>query len=194
MDLLKPDTFNGLEAPFPGGINAFQSSTRSLVTAAIQSTFGSRMTNEVRVGHQRAPVGFLRESAPKSPFFINTFAGTAANQDLVATYDNTFMSQGRNTLVYQYIDNFSLTKGTHTMRMGTDIQSVTAITFNDAGIQQLINIGNNAANEVGRAQKRTIPAWLNWAGYVKRNCSAQRMCLESRRTRWLFAPTAPGSI
>jgi len=138
--LLAPDTFNGLEAPFPGGINAFQSSKRILTTAAIQSTFGSRMTNEVRVGHQRAPVGFLRDSQPTTPF-------VALNG--VTSFDNTFMSQGRNTLVYQYIDNFSLTSGTHTFRMGTDIQSVSANTFNDAGINQQINIGTNSANGTG---------------------------------------------
>jgi len=147
--LLTPDTFNGLESPFPGGVNAFQSSERTLVTAAIQSTFGSRITNEVRVGHQRAPVGFLRESTPTTPYFINTFAGSAANQDLVTSFDNTFLSQGRNTLVYEYIDNFSLAAGTHTFRLGTDIQSITAITFNDAGITQLVNIGSNDANQDG---------------------------------------------
>jgi hypothetical protein len=147
--LLTPDTFNGLESPFPGGVNAFQSSERTLVTAAIQSTFGSRITNEVRVGHQRAPVGFLRESAPTTPYFINTFAGSAANQDQVTSFDNTFLSQGRNTLVYEYIDNFSLAAGAHTFRLGTDIQSITAITFNDAGITQLVNIGSNDANQDG---------------------------------------------
>src|SRR5262249_49952416 len=138
--LLTPDTFNGLEAPFPGGVNAFQSSTRTLLTAAIQSTFGSRMTNEVRVGHQRAPVGFLRESQPTTPFLV---------LNSVTNFDNTFLSQGRNTLVYQYIDNFSLSAGTHAFRMGTDIQSISAITFNDAGINQTINIGANNANGDG---------------------------------------------
>ena len=138
--LLTPDTFNNLEAPFPGGANAFQASTRTLVTAAIQSTFGSRMSNEVRVGHQRAPVGFLRESQPTIPFIgLNS----------VTNFDNTFMSQGRNTLVYQYIDNFSLVSGTHNFRMGTDIQSLSAITFNDTGINQTINIGTNSANGTG---------------------------------------------
>lgn len=138
--LLAPDTFNGIEAPFPGGVNAFQSSTRTLMTAAIHSTFGSRMTNEVRVGHQRAPVGFLRESQPTAPFIgLNS----------VTTLNNTFMSQGRNTLVYQYIDNFSLIAGSHTLRMGTDIQSISAITFNDAGVNQTINLGANSANGTG---------------------------------------------
>ena len=111
--LLTPDTFNGIEAPFAGGVNAFQESKRTLTTAAIQSTFGSRATNEVRVGHQRAPVGFLREGQPTAPFL---------NLNSVTDFDNTFLSQGRNTLVYQFIDNFSLISGPHNFRMGADFQ------------------------------------------------------------------------
>ncbi|HEX4945537.1 MAG TPA: carboxypeptidase-like regulatory domain-containing protein, partial [Blastocatellia bacterium] len=88
---LKPDTFNGLESPFPGGINAFQESKRILMTAAIHSAFGSRMSNEFRAGHQRAPVGFIRDSSPTAPFIALTG---------VTTVDNTFMSQGRNTMLY----------------------------------------------------------------------------------------------
>lgn len=159
--LLKPDTFNGIEAPFPGGVNAFQSSIRTLVTAAIQSTFGSRMTNEVRVGHQRAPVGFLRDSQPTAPFV--TLPG-------LTTFDNTFMSQGRNTLVYQYIDNFSLISGSHTMRFGGDVQSITAITFNDAGINQTINLGSNAANPDGilNSEFPNLPAGATGVGIANR--------------------------
>jgi hypothetical protein len=138
--LLKPDTFNGLESPFPGGTDAFQASKRILATAAIQSTFGSRMTNEVRVGHQRAPVGFLRDSQPTN-FFINLGS--------VTDFDNLFLSQGRNTMVYQYIDNLSMIRGSHTIRMGGDVQSITAYTFNDAGINQVINLGANSANPDG---------------------------------------------
>lgn len=159
--LIKPDTFNGIESPYPGGVDAFQSSIRTLATAAIRSTFGSRMTNEVRVGHQRAPVGFLRDSQPTTPFL-------ALNS--VTTFDNTFMSQGRNTLVYQYIDNFSLVAGAHSFRMGTDIQSVTAITFNDAGINKQINIGTNAANPDGilNAAFPNLPAGATGTAIVNR--------------------------
>ncbi|HEY6400108.1 MAG TPA: hypothetical protein VI479_01785, partial [Blastocatellia bacterium] len=138
--LLTPDTFNNNEAPFAGGTNAFQSSKRILTTAAIQSTFGSRITNEFRVGHQRAPVGFLRDGQPSAPFL---------NLSSVTDFDNSFMSQGRNTLVYQFIDNFSLVAGSHSFRMGTDIQSVTAITFNDTGLNQIININSNNVNPDG---------------------------------------------
>jgi hypothetical protein len=111
-----------------------------LTTAAIQSVFGSRVTNEVRVGHQRAPVGFLRDSQPTN-FFIN-FAS-------VQDFERNFLSQGRNTMVYQYIDNLSMILGSHTLRFGGDVQSITAYNFNDAGTNQVINLGTNAANPDG---------------------------------------------
>jgi len=139
--LLTPDTFNGLEAPFPGGLNASQGSTRLLTAAAIHSVFGASATNEFRAGYQRAPVGFLRDTPPDRPFFTDFGSMT--------DYDNTFMSQGRNTSLFQYIDNFSLQKGTHTMRMGVDIQSVSATTFNDAGTNETISLGTNSANSNG---------------------------------------------
>jgi hypothetical protein len=139
--LLTPDTFNGIEAPFPGGVNAFQASTRTLWAAAVHSTFGATMTNEARVGHQSAPVGFIREG-PVPDRIIVLNAGTT-------NFDNTFLSQGRNTQLYQGIDNFSLVKGAHTFKMGTDIQVVSAISTNDAGIAQTYSLGINSANPDG---------------------------------------------
>lgn len=136
---LNPDTFNGLESPFPGGINAFQESQRWLVTGALVSTFGNS-TNVFRYGKQWAPVGFLRDANPGSPFVI--FAtGT--------TPTNTFMSQGRETIVDQIKDDFSMTKGNHIIRAGFDYQQVFADTFNDAGINQSISLGTNSSNPSG---------------------------------------------
>jgi hypothetical protein len=139
--LLTPDTFNGLEAPFPGGVNAFQASQRVLWSGAVHSTFGAHMTNEARVGRQFAPVGFLRESQPTVPFIV--FGAATTN------FDNTFMSQGRNTQLWQGVDNFSLVMGSHTFRMGADVQSVNAISTNDAGINKTITLGTNSANPDG---------------------------------------------
>ena len=138
--LLTPDTFNGLEAPFPGGVNALQGSQRVLWSAAVHSTFGAHMTNEARVGRQFAPVGFLRESQP-TQFFINLGSTT--------DFDNLFLSQGRNTQLWQGIDNFSLVKGSHTFRMGNDTQSVSAISFNDTGINPTVTLGTNSSNPDG---------------------------------------------
>ncbi len=160
--LLTPDTFNAIEAPFPGGINAYQGSTRTLMAAAINSTFGNHMTNEARFGHQRAPVGFLREAPPNKPFFTG-FAS-------VTNFDNTFMAQGRNTLVYQFLDNYAYVRGTHTIRTGMDFQSISALTYNDAGIEPTDNMGTNAVNPDGilNAAFPNLPAGSSGTAIVNR--------------------------
>lgn len=139
--LTEPDVGNNVEAPFPGGVNKFQSSTRTLATAAIQSTFGSNVSNELRYGHQRAPVEFPRESAVDDPFLIN-FA-------TITDVQNRALSQGRNTLVYQFNDNLSFIKGTHIFRMGNETESISVISTNDAGSVPTINLGTNSANPSG---------------------------------------------
>ena len=63
--VLSPDTFNGLEATFPGGaVNNFQGSARTLFTGALHSTFGSNFSNVFRYGRQFAPIGFLADGTP----------------------------------------------------------------------------------------------------------------------------------
>lgn len=136
---LNPDTFNGLESPFPGGINAFQASKRSLLTGALVSQFGS-ISNVFRYGRQWAPVEFTRDSNPSAPFIT---LGS------ISFPDNTFMSQGRETIVKQFSDNMVIPKGNHVFRFGADIQGIFADTYNDAGINPTINIGSNSANPTG---------------------------------------------
>jgi hypothetical protein len=137
---LSPDTFNGIEAPFPGGIDATQGSTRWLMTAAIHSTFGS-ITNEARWGRQWAPVGFLRVAPPANPFLLDFVS--------VTDFDNTFLSQGRDTQVTQLIDNMAIPMGSHTIRLGGDFQQIYADTFNDAGIHPRVFLGSNSDNSNG---------------------------------------------
>lgn len=138
--VLFPDTFNAIEAPFPGGIDAGQASKRSLATIALHSSFGST-TNELRYGRQWAPVAFLRNAAPAAPFII--LASPTTN------YDNTFMSQGRDTTVRQWSDNITMPWKSHNIRMGVDYQSIYAFTFNDAGINKTITLGTNGSNPDG---------------------------------------------
>ncbi|MFL6335597.1 MAG: carboxypeptidase regulatory-like domain-containing protein [Pyrinomonadaceae bacterium] len=159
---LFPDTFNAIEAPFPGGIDAGQGSTRWLITAADHSTFGNNVTNEFRYGRQWSPVSFLRNSAPTNPFFI-TFLS-------VTNYDNQFMSQGRETTVNQILDNVAMPKGNHTFRAGADFQQVLADTFNDAGIQPVVTLGSNTANSNGitAANFPNLPAGATGTAIVTR--------------------------
>jgi len=136
-----PDvTTNGLEAPFPGGVNGFQASTRNLVTPALVSTFGNNVTNVFRFGRQWAPVDFNRDKAQTVPFI--SLPGVLTN------YDNTFLPQPRNTIVDQATDTLSWVKGNHLWKGGMDWQNVLGISRNDAGIVQLNQIGPIAANTV----------------------------------------------
>jgi hypothetical protein len=134
-----PDvTTNGLEAPFPGGVNGFQASTRNLITPALVSTFGSNVTNVLRYGRQWAPVDFNRDTPQTVPFI--SLPGVLTN------YDNTFLPQPRNTIVHQITDNLSWIKGNHSYKFGMDWQNVLGISRNDAGIVQTNQIGPIAAN------------------------------------------------
>ena len=138
-NILSPDTFNGLEAPFPGLVNSTQGGPRWLVTGALVSNFGSSVTNVFRVGKQWAPVGFLLEKDPTEPFIdfqgiTDPYAG-----------DN-FQSQGRDTQVWQISDNVSWSRGNHLIRFGGDYQQIFADTFNDAGINPRIVLGTPAHN------------------------------------------------
>jgi len=137
-----PDVFtNGVEAPFPGGINAFQSSTRNLITPALVSTFGSNWTNVLRYGRQWAPVIFDRDTPPTAPFI--SLPGVLVN------YDNGNMPQPRNTIVNQWTDSLSWVNGNHLWKFGGDFQRVLVKSFNSAGINETIQLGTNAANGTG---------------------------------------------
>ncbi len=141
-NILSPDTFNGLEAPFPGLTNAFQGGPRWLVTGALVSNFGASVTNVFRVGKQWAPVGFLLEKEPTADFI--DFQG------ITDPYSgDNFQSQGRDTQVWQISDNLSWSRGNHLFRMGGDYQQIYADTFNDAGINRRIVLGTPAHNDGG---------------------------------------------
>jgi hypothetical protein len=152
-----PDVFtNSIDAPFPGGVHAFQASTRNLVTPALVSTFGNNWTNVLRYGRQWAPVDFNRDTPPTAPFI--TLAGVLTN------YDNTFMPQPRNTIVNQITDTVSWTNGNHIWKFGGDWQQVLGTSNNDAGINQTINLGTNSANGVGFALANFTGLTNNTAG------------------------------
>jgi hypothetical protein len=144
-NILSPDTFNGLEAPFPGGNNAFQGGPRWLVTGALVSNFGSSVTNVFRVGKQWAPVGFLMDEDPTQPFVF--FTGITNPFPVLGTA--AFQKQGRDTQVWQISDNVSWSRGNHLIKFGADYQQVFADTFNDAGITPNIILGTPAHNSGG---------------------------------------------
>jgi hypothetical protein len=145
-----PDvTTNSIEAPFPGGVNGFQASTRNLVTPALVSTFGSNVTNTLRYGRQWAPVDFNRDVPMTAPQI--QLPGVLTN------YDNTFFPQPRNTIVNQVTDTMTWIKGNHSYKFGMDWQNVIGISRNDAGIVQVHSLGTNSANTTGLTVATNLP-------------------------------------
>ena len=138
-NILSPDTFNSLEAPFPGLVSSEQGGPRTLITGALVSNFGSNKTNVFRVGKQWAPVGFNLQAEPTAPFI--GFVGIT-----LPYAGGGFQSQGRDTQVWNVKDDFSWSKGNHLIRFGGDYQRVFATTYNDAGINQFINLGTPSHN------------------------------------------------
>ena len=160
-----PDvTTNGLEAPFPGGVNGFQASTRNLITPALVSTFGSNVTNVVRYGRQWAPVDFNRDFPQTVPFI--SLPGVLTN------YDNTFLPQPRNTIVNQVTDTLSWVKGNHLWKFGADWQNVIGLSLNDAGIVQLNQIGPVTANTANNTNLTRTGATANLPGASAANLTA----------------------
>ena len=145
---------NGIDAPFRGGIDSGQGSTRWLITAADHSTFGNSVNNEFRWGRQWSPVNFVRGAPVPVPFFVNfatALGGNAFNRG--TGVDNAFQFQGRTTTVSSIQDNLAWIKGDHNLRFGADFEDIKAVSINDAGLTETITLGTgNSANPTGLTQ------------------------------------------
>lgn len=138
---LTPDTGNSIDAPFPGSINGVNNTQATATAAAIHSTFGQHIANEVRVGHQRTPFFFGPEKPPEVSFFVST--------PLITNPINNVLYNTRNTTVYQAQDNLSWVQGAHTLRFGVETQSITYHNFSSSGTYPSVNLGTNPANPDG---------------------------------------------
>lgn len=138
---LSPDTGNSIDAPFPGSINGVNNTQQTATAAAIHSTFGLHLSNEVRVGHQRTPFFFGPEKPPEVSFFVST--------PLITNPINNVLYNTRNTTVYQFQDHLSWVHGAHTLRFGAETQSITYHNFSSSGTYPGVGLGTNPANPDG---------------------------------------------
>jgi hypothetical protein len=142
-----PDLLNAIEPQFPKSPTGGQGSRRQVLVWAVQSIFGNNKTNEARAGYQRAPVGF------NYPYNFSDFGGVQVNPagaGLTApVLTSTNLPQGRNTPVRQAIDNFSWTKGKHSLRFGGEYRQILANNYFYNTVIPAVNLGNNTANPDG---------------------------------------------
>jgi len=150
------DFLNSIEQYFPNSKGGGQASKRQVFTWALHSTFGSNKANTARFGLTRAPVTFV---------VADSFAGTGGVQVAVpnsfsigAAPNNTFyepslvstnLPQGRNTPVRQITDNFSWTKGHHSLGFTGEWRWILSDNSFNNSIPQLIQLGSNSLNPDG---------------------------------------------
>lgn len=141
-----PDLLNGIEPQFPKSPTGSQGSRRQVFAWAFQSVLTPNMTNEARVGYQRAPVGFnyAYQFGDTGGYQVST-AGVLSNP--VLTSGN--LPQGRNTPVRQAIDNFAWNHGRHSIRVGGEWRLILADNFFFNTVIPAANLGNNSANPDG---------------------------------------------
>ena len=138
-----PDFLNSNEPAFPGAPwSGGQISTRQVFVWALQSVIKPTMTNEFRVGYQRAPVSFA---------YGNTFGETSGNQIAYSTVTSpietsTNLPQGRNTPARDFIDNFAWVKGNHQLRFGAEYHWLLANSFLYNTVFPRVTLGSNASN------------------------------------------------
>jgi hypothetical protein len=141
-----PDFLNGIEPQFPTSPGGGQESKRQVFSVGLLSTFGTKMTNELRAGLTRAPVvfGYPNQFTDTGTFQVS-FPGVLTNPVLTSTN----LPQGRNTPVRQISDNFTWVKGRHTLRFGGEYRMILANSFFYNVVIPLVQLGTNSSNSNG---------------------------------------------
>jgi hypothetical protein len=148
-----PDFLNSVDLTFPvapfNSSAGTQLSNRNLFVLAWRWNIGSSASNELRAGVQSAPVNFsIGVNTGIYPVFT-TNLGTIKGRFGVTGMTQPWLSlggiQGRNGALMQILDNFTVTKGTHTMSFGFNM---TDIHFQDFfTLQGALNFGVDTLND-----------------------------------------------
>lgn len=97
----------------------------------------SWFTNEVRFGMNFAPANFNTTQQFGQRFITGTD---------FTNPDPNFFAQGRDTRTYSYQDNASMLKGNHSIIFGFQLQRVTTVPFNFAGVSEDEALGFSSGN------------------------------------------------
>lgn len=96
-----------------------------------------RLSNELRIGANLAPVAF--DSIEDYSGVIWNLAAGLTNPEV------TFQPQGRDTRTFQYMDNASYIKGRHSLQFGASLQRIKVQPYNYAGRFPTVSFGFSAA-------------------------------------------------
>jgi len=147
------DTFNDIGEPFPGLPGGGQRSLRQLGSFAWRWTPRATLNNEFRWGFQRAPVAFIN----REPFA----SGFRLDFPLVTDPVRNFLNQGRNSPVFEWMDNATWVRGNHSFRFGGQWRRVHVDSFNDAGIIPIFTLGFNQTGNPNPLNRSAFPGGIS---------------------------------
>jgi len=150
----QPDLLNSVDVTYPvapfSGSQGAQLSNRNLWVLAWRWNIGASASNELRAGLQIAPVNFsLGINTGIYPQFTTNLGTTLGRFGITGMSSTPWLSlggiQGRNAALLQILDNFTVTKGTHTMSYGFNF---TDLRYNDFfDLQGAIGFGMDTTND-----------------------------------------------
>ncbi len=119
------DVVNSRLQLFPGEFGTDRLLRGRGLSAALLAALSPTLVNEFRFGFQNASTDFINPSFGATPALVtlNTVASPF--------YDNA--NNGRQTPVYQFIDNLTYTRGGHLIKTGFDIRLLRGRRYNFAG-------------------------------------------------------------
>ena len=114
----------------------FTFANTKLIVGAWRWTATPRLSNELRIGANLAPVSFNSNE---------NFTGVIWGIPFLTSREVTFQPQGRDTRTFQYIDNASYVAGNHSLQFGGSLQRIKVRPYNFAGRFPSVSFGFSAA-------------------------------------------------
>ena len=141
------NTFINSNLPYYGA-----SSTNHPREASLAEThlFGSTMVNEFRFGFGQSKPNFI----PESPFGPGPEL-LFADGSVTSIGESNIIPQGREQRTFQYTDNFTLTHGSHTIKMGFEWYRLQADSVFDSNIHSTLTFPSFAAFATGQLSAYT---------------------------------------
>ncbi|MBI5283105.1 MAG: TonB-dependent receptor [Candidatus Solibacter usitatus] len=133
------DALNGADATFPGMPQGWQGGIRAGFSAGSDWVITPTVVNELRVGTQSASVDFARPGRLPGPTVITNY--------FTDPYNSAF-PQGRNSPVWEFTDNLTKIKGSHTIKMGANLRFTKQWGYNEGGIYPNVTTGTGFGNAV----------------------------------------------
>jgi len=169
------NTNTGLIAGNAGGPQAFPDSARNIDTLRnpknlavnYRSTLSPTLTNELVVGFNRFTFSFNNadENANSNPPFIFSCVTGSGCLDITNPLDNSpTVNNARSLRTYQFVDNLSWLRGSHTFKFGTNLRYQQHLDNRGGagglGINQLVDFSRTANAPLTNL---TSPAGINTA-------------------------------